>query len=365
MNTIQEIIKCLEDIAPLGLQEGYDNAGLIIGDRNMSVKGVLLCLDSTEAVLDEAIATNCNLIVAHHPIVFSGLKSITGTNYIERVIVKAIKHDIAIYACHTNLDNNLTDGVNNKIAQKLGLKNLQLLQTKSNTLRKLVSFCPVANCKEVRAAMFNAGGGKLGNYAECSFNIEGYGTFKALPGADPHVGEIGEMHREEEQRIEIMYPREREKAIIKAMLDAHPYEEVAYDIYDLANTSSVGAGAIGELENTISEMELLKILKEKFNAQGIRYTKLLNKPISKIALCGGSGSFLLKEAINAQADVFISADFKYHQFFDADEKIVIMDIGHYETEQFTSEIFYEQLKKKFANFAVRFSKVNTNPINYY
>ena len=360
---IKEVIQLIEELAPLSYQESYDNAGLIVGDKNQAITGVLICLDSTEEVVQEAIDKKCNLIIAHHPIVFSGLKKLNGKNYIERTVIKAIKNDIAIYAAHTNLDN-VVNGVNFKIAEKLGLKNIQILSKKNQLLKKIVVFCPVSHAEEVKVAMFKAGAGAIGNYSECSFNTTGIGTFKAGEYTTPFVGEIGKLQQEEELRVEVVAESLRVDGIDQEMIKAHPYEEVAYDVYQLDNIYNIGSGIVGDLENPIEEIAFLKQVKTTFNVGSLRYTKLKEKKIQKVALCGGSGSFLLNSAISSGADVFISADFKYHQFFDAEDKIVIADIGHYESEQFTSEIFYEILTKKITNFAVRLSEINTNPINY-
>jgi dinuclear metal center YbgI/SA1388 family protein len=360
---IKEVIKIIEDFAPLSYQESYDNAGLIVGNNSTKVTGILVCLDSTEEVVQEAIDKKCNLIVAHHPIIFSGLKKINGKNYIERTVIKAIKNDVAIYAAHTNLDS-VVNGVNYKIAEKLGLKNVQILSKKNQLLKKIVVFCPVSHADKVRNELFTNGAGSIGNYSECSFNTNGTGTFKANKGATPFVGEIDKLQLEDEVKIEVVAESFQVNQIIEAMLKIHPYEEVAYDIYHLENYNNVGIGVVGELTEPIDEMEFLKSLKQIFKSNGIRYTPLLNKKIQKVALCGGSGSFLLSDAIRAGADIFITADFKYHQFFDAESKIIIADIGHYESEQFTCEIFYEILTKKITNFAVRLSEINTNPINY-
>lgn len=360
---IKEVIQLIEEIAPLSYQESYDNAGLIVGDKNQEITGVIICLDSTEEVVQEAIDKKCNLIIAHHPIVFSGLKKFNGKNYIERTVIKAIKNDVAIYAAHTNLDN-VANGVNFKIAEKLGLKNIQILSKKSQLLKKIVVFCPVSHIDAVKESMFIAGAGAIGNYSECSFSTTGIGTFKAGESTTPFVGEIGKLQKENEHKIEVVAESFKANHIIDAMIQAHPYEEVAYDIYQLDNIHNIGSGIIGELEVPMDELEFLKQVKATFKAGSLRFTKLNGRKIQKIALCGGSGSFLLNNAISSGADVFISADFKYHQFFDAEDKIVIADIGHYESEQFTSEIFYEILIKKITNFAVRLSEINTNPINY-
>lgn len=361
---IKEITNAIEEFAPLFLQESYDNAGLLVGNYNEEVSGVLISLDVTEEIIDEAISKACNLIVAHHPVIFGGLKKLTGSNYVERTVIKAIRHNIAIYVAHTNLDN-VKAGVNAKICEKLGINNAKILAPKSGLLRKLITFCPVAQAAEVRNALFAAGAGQIGNYSGCSFNTEGKGTFKASEGTKPFVGEIGAPHEENEVKIETIYPAYAEKSVLKALIESHPYEEVAYDIYPVNNCyEEVGSGMIGELAEEIHELDFLNLLKQKMNAQCIRYTPLSGKKVRKIAVCGGSGSFLLKEAISKGANVLVTSDFKYHQFFESENKIVIADIGHYESEQFTTETFYEIITKKNPTFAVRFSKINTNPINY-
>ncbi len=361
---LKEITSHIESIAPLAYQESYDNAGLICGNQDMDITGALICLDSTEAVIDEAIANKCNLIIAHHPIVFSGLKKFNGKNYVERVIIKAIQNNIAIYAAHTNLDN-VFNGVNAKIAEKLGLINCSILAPQNNTIKKLVTYCPDVNAPAIREALFAVGGGCIGNYEECSFNANGYGTFKAGSNANPHVGEIGKQHQEKETRIELIYPSYIESKLLKALFVAHPYEEVAYDVVELSNKNmQVGAGMIGELATEMDEKDFLNHLKKTMKAEGIRYTALRGKKVKKIAVCGGSGSFLLGNAKSSGADVFVTADFKYHQFFDAENQLIIADIGHYESEQYTMELFYEILSRKFTTFALHLSKINTNPINY-
>ena len=361
---LREITSHLESIAPLAYQESYDNSGLICGSQDMEITGAVICLDSTEAVIDEAIANKCNLVIAHHPIVFSGIKKFNGKNYVERVIIKAIQNNIAIYAAHTNLDN-VYNGVNAKIAEKIGLINCSILAPQNNTIKKLVTYCPDENAPAIREALFAAGGGSIGNYEECSFNANGYGTFKAGPNANPHVGEIGKQHQEKETRIELIYPSYIESKLLKALFVAHPYEEVAYDIVELSNKNQqVGAGMIGELDKEMDETAFLNHLKKVMKAEGIRYTALKGKKVKKVAVCGGSGSFLLGNAKSSGADVFVTADFKYHQFFDAENQIVIADIGHYESEQYTMELFYEILSRKFTTFALHLSKINTNPINY-
>jgi dinuclear metal center YbgI/SA1388 family protein len=365
MLKIKEIAQYLEAFAPPALQETYDNAGLIVGNPEAEVYSALVTIDVTEAVIDEAIEKNAKLIVAHHPIIFSGIKKLTGKNYVERTVLKAIKNDVAIYAAHTNLDA-VTGGVNTKICEKLGLKNYRVLQPVSGQLKKLVTFIPFDSVDEVRTAVFEAGAGHIGNYDYCGYNLEGTGSFRAGESANPYVGEKGQVHYEKEIRFETIFPDWLQTKIIKALFEAHPYEEVAYDIYPLENSfEKAGMGMVGELENLLSEKEFLEILKKTFNTGCIKHTALKGKNVSKVAVCGGAGSFLLNRAIAANADFFVTGDFKYHQFFDAENRIVIADVGHYESEQFTKELFYELLTKKFPKFAVRFSEVRTNPVFYF
>jgi dinuclear metal center YbgI/SA1388 family protein len=362
---IKDVITSLEAIAPLSLQEGYDNAGLITGDENTECTGILISLDATTAVVDEAKKKGCNLIVSHHPIVFLGLKKITGKNYVQKAVINAIKNDMALYAIHTNLDNVL-GGVSGKIAELLELKNISVLAPKENQLKKLYTFVPVSNADKVRQAIFDAGGGHIGNYEECSFNADGFGTFKGGLNTNPYVGKPGEPHRENEIKVEVIFPAWLEGRILKNLLAEHPYEEVAYDIIRLDNRfSPIGSGVIGELKEPTNETSFLKTLKEKFKLKVIKHTELLNRPINKVAVCGGAGSFLISSALAAGADVFITSDIKYHEFFDANNKMVIADIGHYESEQFTINLLQEFLEQKFPTFAVLKTEVNTNPVQYF
>jgi dinuclear metal center YbgI/SA1388 family protein len=355
----------LESLAPLVYQEDYDNAGLIVGNPEQEVAQALLSLDCTEAVVDEAIATGCQVIISHHPIVFKGLKKFNGKTYVERVVEKAIRSRVAIYAIHTNLDN-IMGGVNQRICDTLGLKNCRILVPKHNLLKKLVTFVPGSHADEVRDALFAAGAGNIGNYSETSFNTDGTGTFKGNDATNPYVGEPGTRHRENEVRIETVYPANLESKILMALVLAHPYEEVAYDLFNLTNQhQQVGAGMIGELEAPQNEESFLFQVKDKMRTHVIRHTALTGKHVKKVAVCGGAGGFLLKHAIAAGADVFITADYKYHEFFDAEGKIVIADIGHFESEQFTAQLLYEIIRKKFTTFAVRLTEVNTNPVKYF
>jgi dinuclear metal center YbgI/SA1388 family protein len=360
-----DVITCLEDFAPLSLQESYDNAGLIVGNANDECKGIITTLDVTEEVIAEAVSRQCNLVVAHHPIIFKGLKKLNGKNYVERSVIAAIKNNISIYAMHTNLDNVL-NGVNYKIAQKLRLQNIEVLLPKEGTLKKLVTFSPHVNAKQIRDALFTAGAGMIGKYSECSYNVEGIGTFKAGPGAQPHVGEIGKRHHENETRIEAVFPSYLQKGVIQSLKKAHPYEEVAFDIYPLSNErDDVGSGLTGDFTEPLSEEELFALLKREFGLSLIRHTSLLHKKIKKVAVCGGAGSFLIPAAKAAGAGVYITSDIKYHEFFDADNVILLADIGHYESEQFTIALLTDILRQKFTNFAVLKTEINTNPVNYY
>lgn len=361
---IAEIISVLETVAHPTLQEQYDNAGLITGKPDWECIGIICALDAIEEVVKEAIQKKCNLIVAHHPIVFGGLKKINGKNYVEQTIIAAIKNDIAIYAIHTNLDNIL-NGVNGKMADKLGLVRRSTLLPKANTLKKLFTFVPIDKAEEVRAAIFSMGGGHIRNYSECSFNTSGKGTFRANKYADPYVGKIGERHTEDEVKIEVIYPSHMEAGIMKAMKAAHPYEEVAYDIVSLSNQhADLGAGLIGYLDAEVDEKAFLDKLKSVFGLSVVRHTAFTGKKIKRVAICGGAGSFLVSRALAAEADAFVTADMKYHEFFDADGRILIADIGHYESEQFTIDLLEDILRQKFPTFAVLKTAVRTNPVFY-
>lgn len=361
---IIDIISYLESVAPLSYQEPYDNSGLLVGSKGNNATGALLTIDVTEEIIDEAIKKKLNLVIAHHPVIFSGLKKLTGANSIERVVMKAIKHDIAIYAGHTNFDSVAT-GVNKKICDKIGLKNCSVLSPVSGGLKKLVYFVPTDHAEKVRQAIFEAGAGHIGNYDCCSYNLEGKGSFRAGEGASPFVGNIGKIHYEEEVRTETVFPKARQAEIISALLKTHPYEEVAFDIYPLDNKyPGAGMGMVGNLEKEEDALKFLKRIKKVFECGSVRHTAIIRKSVKRVALCGGSGSSMIGDAIRSKADIFITGDVKYHGFFDAENRIIIADIGHYESEQFTKEIFYDLLIKKFPTFAVNFSEINTNPIKY-
>ena len=361
---ISEITKELEKLAPLAYAEGFDNVGLLVGDANAEVTKILVTLDTLESVVDEAIEKEANLIVSFHPIIFSGMKKLTGKSYVERVAQKAIKHDINIYATHTALDNSQF-GVNHQISKQLNLPNTKILIPQKDTLRHLVTYVPVESAEKVRNALFEAGAGFIGNYDNCSFNLKGTGTYRPVAGANPYKGEICRTEFSEEERISIVFNKHRENEIFRALRKAHPYEEIAYELFQLENTNqNIGMGMIGEFENEMDEAEFLNYLKEKMQTQCIRHSKLLNKKIKKVAVLGGSGSFAISNAKQIGADVFITADLKYHDFFQAENRILLADIGHYESEQFTKDLLTAYLSEKFPNFAVLKSEINTNPVHY-
>lgn len=361
---IKDVISAIEKIAPLDYAEDFDNVGLLVGDQSAQVSGVLVTLDTLENVVDEAIEKNCNLIVSFHPIIFSGLKKITGKNYVERVVIKAIENKIAIYAMHTALDNSFV-GVNAKICEVLSLENTQVLIPQKSTIKKLVTYVPTANTQALLQKLFEAGAGSIGNYDHCSYRVEGTGSFRGNEDSNPVIGEKGQTHYEKESQINITFPRHLEKQIIRALKDHHPYEEVAYEITTIENYNQhIGIGMIGELPKAVNEKEFLKTIKQRMNSGVIRHSKLLGRKIKKVAVLGGSGAFAIEAAKASGADLYITADIKYHEFYKAENQMVIADIGHYETEQYTKNLLVDYLIKKFTNFAIVLSVCNTNPVKY-
>lgn len=361
---IQDVVTLLQDYAPLAYAEEFDNVGLLVGDKNEKLTGVLVTLDTLETVVDEAIENNCNLIVSFHPIIFKGLKSLTGKSYVERTVLKAIQNNIAIYAIHTALDNHI-NGVNDIICDRLELKNKQILIPQQHTIKKLITYVPLKNADTLRTALFNAGAGSIGNYDECSFNLEGTGTFNGNPDSNPVIGERGVTHYEKETQISVTFSKHLESKIVSALFKSHPYEEVAYEITTLENTNqNIGIGMLGDLEEDMSELDFLAYLKTKMKTNTIRHSSLLGKPIKRVAVLGGSGAFAIGAAEAKGADIFITADLKYHDFFSAENQLILADIGHYESEQFTKSFLVDYLSKKITNFAIILSKTNTNPIKY-
>ncbi|MBT0609094.1 Nif3-like dinuclear metal center hexameric protein [Aequorivita echinoideorum] len=368
---VKNVITLLDEFAPLSYSEDFDNTGLLVGDENAKVSGILVTLDTLETIVDEAIDKKCNLIVSFHPIIFSGLKKITGSDYVQRVVKKAIKNDINIFAVHTALDN-AWNGVNAMICEKLGLKNRSVLIPQKNTIKKLVTFVPIKNAEELRESLFKAGAGSIGNYDNCSFSIEGKGSFRGNENSNPVLGNRGELHFEDEIQIGVTFGKHLQNKILQALFENHPYEEVAYEITTLENENQhIGMGMMGEFEGGMDEIKFLKYLKDAMQTDCVRHSKMLQKKIKKVAVLGGSGSFAIEAAKRAGADAFVSADFKYHDFFKAENTILFADIGHYESEQFTKELLHSFLKKKITNFApslsagkVLVSQINTNPISY-
>ncbi|MDO5665484.1 MAG: Nif3-like dinuclear metal center hexameric protein [Bacteroidia bacterium] len=361
---IKEILQIIENLAPISLQESFDNSGLQVGDVNREATGALFCLDVTESVIDEAISLGCNLIISHHPLAFKPFKSLTGRTYVERCMIKAIKHDIVVYAAHTNLDNAV-QGVNFKLAEMLGLQQVRILSPQKDALLKLVSFVPESHAEYVRNALFNAGAGNIGNYDSCSFNLHGEGTFRANESADPFVGEIGKLHVEKEVRIETVLPKFKQADILRALLSVHPYEEPAYDFYSLKNDwAQAGSGVVGVLPEPMPEQEFLYLLKDVFNLPTIRHNKLQNREIHDVALCGGSGAFLIPEAISYGADAFITGEAKYNDFFDVEGRLLLAVVGHYESEICTKDIFFDIISEKIPTFAVHKSAFDSNPVKY-
>ncbi len=361
---LQELCAYLDSEVPLSFQESYDNSGLQVGLPGSEISAALLTVDVTEEVIDEAIDRKCDVVISHHPLIFKSLKKLTGRNLTERIIYKAFKNNIAVYSSHTSLDA-VAEGVSWKMAEKLGLKNTEVLSPLKDRLLKLVTYIPDSYLDKVRAAVFAAGAGVAGKYDQCGFTTQGSGSFRANTGSTPFVGEMGKLHFEKETRFEtVMYSHLKER-VIDALLMEHPYEEVAYDVYPLANSiSGAGSGCTGYLENEMTEMQFLRYLSEVFDARGIRYSKNTGKVIRKVSICGGAGISFLSEAISSKSDAFVTVDIKYHNFFDADDRILLVDIGHFESEKFSTEILYHLIIKKFPKFAVRFSETNTNPINY-
>ena len=362
---LKDLCSFLDSGVPLSFQEGYDNSGLQVGLPEREISSALVTLDVTEEVMNEAVAGKIDVVISHHPLIFNGIMSLAGKSYTERILYEAVKNDIAVYSAHTNLDA-FSNGVSRKMSEKIGLEEIRVLSPSGNKLLKLVTYIPESHIEAVRDKLFESGAGVIGNYDNCGFTTSGTGSFRANEMAKPFTGEKGKIHFEKEIRFEtILFSHLKEK-VIKALLNAHPYEEVAYDLYALENKNAeIGLGCVGKFHNPVSENEFLKLVCSVFNAKGIRYSKLTGKSVRKVALCGGSGASLINLAISSEADVFLTSDIKYHDFFKAENKILLVDTGHFESEKFSGEILKDLIIKKFPKFAVRFSETNTNPINYF
>jgi len=361
---VKEILHAIEQIAPIPLQEGYDNSGIQVGDANQEAKGAIVCIDVTEAVVDEAIALGCNVIISHHPLAFRSFKSLTGKNYTERCMIKACKHDIVVYAAHTNLDN-APQGINQYLASKLDLQHIRILDPQKDKLLKLVTYVPHTHAEQVRNALFNAGAGNIGNYDSCSYNIKGEGTFRAGQGTNPYVGDVGELHFEPETRIEVILPVYKQTDVLRALISVHPYEEPAYDFYMLRNDwGMAGSGIVGTLPEEMDEEDFLYHLKDTFHLNMIQHSALRGKPVRDVAICSGAGAFLIPKAISYSADVFITGEAKYNDYYDVEDKLLLATVGHYESEIFTKNIFFDIISKKYPNFAVYMSGFDVNPVSY-
>lgn len=363
--TIQDVTDHLEALAPLHYAEDFDNVGLLVGNKKEKLTGVLVTLDTLEPVVDEAIEKNCNLIVSFHPIIFKGLKKLNGKSYVERVAIKAIQHNIAIFAIHTALDN-CQNGVNDIICNVLGLKNKHILMPKYGTIKKLMTYVPKDDAENVRNAVFASGAGHIGNYENCSFNLNGIGTFKGNGNSNPVKGKKGEFHQEHETQISFTFQKHLEPKVLKALFESHPYEEVAFEVTTLDNhNQTIGMGMIGELDEETETGRFLEFVKNTMGTPCIRHSKITKKIVKRIAVLGGSGSFAIEAAKAAGADILITADLKYHDFFSAEGQLILADIGHYESEQFTKNFLVDYLSKKITNFAVVLSTTNTNPVKYF
>lgn len=362
---LTEIIQIIEKEIPVQLQESYDNNGLQLGDANSEILKALISLDLTMDVLIEAKSENCNLIITHHPPIFSAVKTIESNDVLGAMIYFAIKNDIAIYSMHTSFDK-YKYGVSYALAEKLLIKNIKVLSPEKNVLRKLITFCPKIQSEALRKALFSAGAGHIGEYDSCSFNTIGEGTFRALEKANPFVGAKGDLHIEQEVKIETIFPFWKQNAVIKALLAHHPYEEVAYDIYLLENRlENSGLGMLGNLEKELEKEDFLSFVKGKLKIESLRFNNSFKGKIKKLALCGGAGSSLIREAISSGADAYITADLKYHEFQAASSDILLIDAGHYETEIFALNAIKSLLSEKLPKFATRISETKTNFVSYF
>lgn len=363
--TIQKVIAEIEKHIAMPQAEDFDNVGLLCGLPERNVSGILVCHDALENVVDEAIQRNCNLIVCFHPIIFSGLKSLTGKNYVERAVLKAIENKVAIYAIHTAFDNDYY-GVNAGICNLLGLKNLKILQPKKNNLKQLNVYVPKDYSEKVKEALFSAGAGNIGFYDECSFKVEGKGTFRPTEGSNPFSGEQNVRENADEDMISVIFESFKQNQLIAAMKSAHPYEEVAHQIYQIDNENQYsGLGMYGEFETEMDEREFMSFVKEKFNLNIIKHSDFNQKKIRRVGVLGGSGASGIKAALSKKCDAYLTGDLKYHDYFLAESKMLICDIGHYESEQLVSQQLFEILSQKFSTFAILKSSEKTNPVNYF
>lgn len=361
---ILDVIKYLDQLIPAGYQESYDNCGLQVGDTSAEITGALISLDLTEAVVDEAVETRSNLIVTHHPFIFGGLKHIDADSPAGRIIYKLIRNGIAVYSAHTSLDK-LSNGVSAQLAKRLGLCNLRILAPDSDSLKQLVVYCPKEQSQQLKDALYAAGAGNIGNYRHCSYSVNGTGTFEPLQGANPFVGTVGSETYTSEERIEMVYPKAFENKIVSALKANHPYETPAYSLIPLSNANpDVGLGIVGELPEDVEIETFIETVKQTVGIPVVRHSELCRKKVRTVALCGGAGAEFIGTAVAQNADIYLTSDIKYHDFQKATGHIVLADIGHYESEQFAKEFFYDKLSEKFRIFAIRIAKTETNFVGY-
>jgi dinuclear metal center YbgI/SA1388 family protein len=361
------IIKIIEDWAPKSIAWEKDNVGLQVGSLRREVKNILLCLDVNEKVIDEASKKNCNLIISHHPLLFRSLKKIDiERDQKSKILEKLIKKDITLYSAHTNLDFT-KDGVSFQLADKLGLSNQRFLLNKSSNLNKLIVFVPVDNADKVAEAMHSAGAGIIGEYSHCSFRTIGMGTFKGSNKSKPSMGVKGKLNKVSEVKIEVLVNSFDLHKVISSMKKIHPYEEVAFDVYPMVNENfNYGMGVIGDLKKELTAKEFLTYVSKSLRINNFRFNKGSKFRIKKVAVCGGSGSDLLETAIKSKADAFVTADVKYHTFQDAEDEILLIDAGHYETEIHSLNAIKNRIENSLKD-KVKVYKFSgtTNPIVFY
>lgn len=362
---IKEIIHHLQELAPLARQEDYDNSGLQVGRVDVDCSGALVCVDVTPAVVNEAIALGCNLIISHHPLIFKPLKHITGSSLTEQSVMIALSNNVTVYSAHTCLDN-APKGVSWKMAHMLGLEQVSVLQPQTNRMLKLSVFVPPTHADKLCESLFEAGAGHIGSYEHCVFRSQGCGSWRPLDGADPCIGTVGEVSSQPEVRLDMMLPVWKREAVEQALLAVHPYERPAYEFVAVRNSEpDAGSGAIGVLPEPMTAAQLALKIKDTFGSPVIRCSLMAPESmVQKVALCGGSGASLISHAIAAGADVYLTSDTKYHDFVDYGKRILLVDIGHHESEQCTKSIFYHLIREIFPNFAVRYSQQDINPIKY-
>ncbi len=358
-----ELMKFMEEFAPVNLAEDYDNVGLLIGSRNQEIKKVLVCLDVTTKVVEEAVEKKVNLIVSHHPIIFKGLKRIVEEDPKGRLLYKLIRNGIGVYSAHTNMDFT-HGGINDTLANLLGLSNIRNLKKhKEDRFFKIVVFVPEQNTDTVREAMCSAGAGWVGDYSDCTFMVKGTGTFKPLEGTNPYIGSKGNLEKVEEYRLETIVPQKKLKKVVNAMIEAHPYEEVAYDVYPMElSLKEYGFGKVGSLVETQKLDKFISTVKEKLNVKSVRVIGSVKKEIRNVAVFCGSFDTDVINSMNG-VDVLVTGDMKYHDALDAAEMgLCIIDAGHYSTERIMVPRLAWILSQRFASVDIETSILEENPI---